>query len=165
MMSSTIQYKAHEGDRDAVESSLNLLKTMRDDGNMPAHDYYKQLVQLKCDLDHAAQQMSGNFIGSVSNGDRDSIHQSPQEASGNLGGLGFEARGTVAGLQLGEGLSFDPLKDLDMGAVLEVSAIQDFITQQLDETWAADDYASFYPTGFNGQEDCNVWDSGLLGTF
>lgn len=160
-----MQYKAHEGDRDVVESSLNLLKAMRDDGNMPALDYYKQLIQLKRDLDCAAQQLSGNPTATNVDGDRAGILQSSLEAGGDSVDLRSEARCPAAAL-LGEGLNFEAFQDLDMGAVLDVPSIQDFFAQkQPDAAWAVDESSSFDPGDFHGHEDFNLWDASLFGTF
>src|SRR5271168_4903501 len=59
MMSSTMQFKTLPTDGKAVESLRELLREMRDAGNMSAHDYYQELMECKGHLDQAREQMNG----------------------------------------------------------------------------------------------------------
>jgi hypothetical protein len=50
MMSLTMNFKTDNGDSDRVNRSLILLETMRNEGNMPAVDFFEQLSQVKDEL-------------------------------------------------------------------------------------------------------------------
>jgi hypothetical protein len=161
MMSSTMKYKTHEGDHGAVDFSLNLLKYMRDNGNLPAHDYYKQLKQLKRDLDHTAQQMNGNVTGPEQNGHRNNFHLA-QNASSNMGDLRLEA-GRLSTPSV-EWPNVNGIHHYNMGDVLRPSALQAFIAQQPDEAFTLDEDASFPPIDFTAYGDLNFFDASLYGT-
>lgn len=126
-----MQFKTHEGDSDAVEKSVSLLKNMRDAGNMPAHDYYEQLVQLNCDLLRAAEQMSGNPTAK-SNRDQKESHQLalPLAASSPF----VDVRSIASP---GGGLNFEAYEYYDTITVLDHPYIQDFLAQQPSEPSAA----------------------------
>lgn len=162
MMSSTMQYKAHEGDRDAVETSLSLLKAMRDDGNMPAHNYYDQLLQLKFDLDHAVEQIDTNSEAIQSDSDQSNGLQMLLAASGS--DIGTEAR-TTAGV-LGEGQTFGAFGNYDTSEVLNDPYIQNFLNQQQPYAHCMTDDIPSFPNGdLDGQFEFDFLDMNVLGNF
>jgi hypothetical protein len=165
MMSSTLQYKSHEGDHDKVVTSLSLLKGMRDGGSMPAHSYYEQLVQLKCDLDHAAEQIRGNFMVPQNNGDQISGLHLLVAASGTE--LGTENHG-ITGV-LDEGHTFSAFGNYDTGAVLNGPYIQHFLNQQQPYAQSLTDAIPSFPSDdFNGHFDFDFLDmneQNTLGVF
>jgi proline utilization trans-activator len=60
LMVATIAIKGdRDQDQDAVDTAWSLLRSMRDDGNLPAEEYYDQLLQLRTDLN----QVNGNGMG------------------------------------------------------------------------------------------------------
>ena len=162
MMSSTLQYKSHEGDHDNVVTSLNLLKGMRDGGNMPAHSYYEQLMQLKCDLDHAAEQIRRNFTMPQNSGDQSNGLHLLVAASGTE--LGLENHGI-----LDEGHNFSAFGNYDTGAVLNGPYIQHFLNQQQPYAQSLTDAIPSFPSDdFNGPFDFDFLDmneQNTLGTF
>lgn len=155
MMSSTMQYKAHEGDHDKVITSLSLLKSMRDGGNMPAHNYYYQLVQLKRDLDHASEQIRGNFTVPQNNGDQSNGLQLLVAASGSE--LETENRGMTGVLD--ERHNFSAFGNYDTGAVLNGPYIQHFLNQDQPDAQSLTDAIPSFPTDvFYGDFDFDSLD-------
>jgi proline utilization trans-activator len=155
MMASTIQYKAQEGDHDRVVTSLSLLKDMRDGGNMPAHNYYDQLVQLKRDLDHAAEQVRGNHTMPRSDGDQSHGIHLPVAASG--GELGIAHRGTPGLLH--DGQTSSAIGNYDTARVLNDPYIQNFLNQQQPYVQSLTDaIPSFPPDDFSGYFDFDILD-------
>lgn len=53
MISSAMKKSEQNTDMDAIGTAWSLLRYMRDDGNVPARDYYEQLEQLERDLAEA----------------------------------------------------------------------------------------------------------------
>lgn len=149
-----MQYKAHEGDHDKVVTSLSLLKGMRDGGNVPAHNYYEQLVQLKCDLDHAAEQIHGNFTVPQNNSDQSNGVHLLAAASGSE--LGTENRGMTG--VLGEGQNFSAFGNYDTREVLG-PYIQHFLNQQQPFAQSMTYTIPSFPTDdFNGHFDFDFLD-------
>lgn len=163
MMSSTIQYKSHEGDRGKVETSVKLLKTMRDDGNISAHNYYDQLMQLKDDLDHAVGNMDRNPTATYSGGHQSNGFQMRLAASGS--DVGTEVQ--TAPKLLNEGHSFGAFGNYyDTGEVLNVPYVQRFVnSQQLYEQCPTDAIPSFLTDDLSGFFDLDFLDMNAIGMF
>ncbi len=158
-----MQYKAYEGDRGKVETSLELLKTMRDDGNIPAHNYYDQLIQLKDDLDHAVELMNTDFTTTQSDGDQNNGLQMLLAASSR--DIGTEVHTT--GRLLSEGHSFGAFGNYyDTSAVLNDPYIQDFLNSQQPYAQFLTDTAPSFPVDdLNGFFDFDFLDVNATGTF
>jgi hypothetical protein len=137
-----MQYKAHEDDHDKVMTSLSLLKDMRDGGNIPAHDYYDQLMQLKSDLDHAAEQIRGNFTEPQNNGDQSNGLHLLVAASGTE--LGTDNRG-ITGV-LDDGQNFGAFRNYDTRMVLNGPYIQHFLNQQQPYAQSLTDAIASFPS-------------------
>lgn len=162
MMSSTMQYKSHEGDRGKVETSLKLLKTMRDDGNIPAHNYYDQLMQLKNDLDNAVEDMDRNFAVTKIDSHQSNGLQMLLAASGS--DLGTEVR--TAPRLLGEGQSFGAFGNYyDTSAVLNDPYIQDFLNSQQPYGQSLTDTIPFPTDDLSGYFDFDFLDMTATGMF
>jgi hypothetical protein len=71
MMSSAMNFKTDNGDSERVNRSLLLLETLRNEGNMPAVDFFEQLSQVKDELDQKRDRiptMTDPFISGESDG-------------------------------------------------------------------------------------------------
>jgi hypothetical protein len=71
MMSSMMNFETDNGDSDRVDRSFLLLETMRNEGNMPAVDFFEQLSQLRDELDQKKDTIptiADPFIAGESNG-------------------------------------------------------------------------------------------------
>ncbi len=165
MMAATLKFKSNESDADAVETSMSLLRSMRDDGNVPANDYYEQLVQLRCDLNHAREQMRGAIEGSQNGATESNGLQLLLAASGSFNDAGPSTPGaTRTDTTFGEGIPFGAPGDFDTGAALDDPFLQDFLAQKQPYTpWAPDSIGPF-PTGDpNGQWNFDWEDANLFG--
>jgi hypothetical protein len=162
MMSSTMNFKSHDNDSDAVETSLSLLKAMRDEGNMPAHDYYEQLVQLKSDLDRAKDQIMGSTILSPGVTAEDNGFQMLLAASGSVRNAeNLERNATSSAAMIGG--NFGASETFDTGAALNNPPLVDFMTLP----WTADSSTAFPDGDFEVQwnfdwENANLYG---IGTF
>lgn len=72
MMAAIISPHELNRDSDAVETAWSILGSMRDSGNVPASDYYDQLVQLKPTLDKLSNSSSKPSSGEHHNADEGS---------------------------------------------------------------------------------------------
>jgi hypothetical protein len=165
MMSSAMKFKDHDGDNDAVETSLSLLKAMRDDGNVPAVDYYGQLVLLKGDLERAQELMHGTAAktdtagGAVNDtgGDSNGLHDLLVAASTSFDNVG---NGTMS-----HEMAFSAIENFDTGAALDDPFLQGFLAQQQPYVaWDADPSLVFPSEDLSGQWTFDWEDANLFGT-
>lgn len=168
MMSSAMHCKAQDGDADIIDTSVNkLLKDMRDAGNMAAHDYYEQLNQLKSDLDHAREQMSGDLSGLQCGGDQSNGLQLPLAANDTFSHVGSSAPGTTAA-PMSEGTYFEDQASFDMGSAFDDPFMQGWLNpfaQQQPFELFMEEANSFPPSGdLNGQWIPQWANASLAGT-
>lgn len=163
MMSSAMQYKSHEGDRGKVETSLKLLKTMRDDGNIPAHNYFDQLMQLKDDLDHAVKHMRGYLTATEIDGQQSDGLQMLLAAGSS------DARTEIrtAPRLLRDAQSFGGLRsEYDTDAILLDPYVQDFLKSQQPYLQCSSDAIPYFPPDdFSWYFDDEFLDMNATGMF
>ena len=165
MMSSTMNFKSHDNDGGAVETSLSFLKAMRDEGNMPAHDYYEQLVQLKNDLDQAKDNMIGSTVMNPSVTAEENGLQMLLAASGSVRNAENLEQNTQSDAAMIGG-NFSASEIFDTGAALNNPPLLDFMTQQ-QLPWTADSSSAFSGGDFDVQwnfdwENANLYGIGAL---
>lgn len=161
MMSSTMNFKSHDSDSDAVETSLGLLKAMRDEGNMPAHDYYEQLVQLKSDLNQAKDKMIGSTILSPGVTAKEDGLQMLLAASGSGKNAENLEQNTSPGNAMIGG-NFTASEIFDTGAALNNPPLLDFMTQQ-QLPWTTNSSTTFPGGDFEAQWNFDWEDANLYG--
>jgi hypothetical protein len=122
---------------------------------MPAHSYYDQLVQLKCNLDDAAEQVRGRY--KMPRNDVDQSSGLHLLAAANSGELVTEHHGTPGLLHEGQNLS--AIGNYDTAAVLNDPCIQHFLNQQQPwEQSLTDAIPSFSTDDFAGHFDFDFLD-------
>jgi hypothetical protein len=163
MMSSTMQYKSHDGDRGKVETSLKLLRAMRDDGNIPAHNYYDQLMQLKDDLDNAVENMNRGFAAAEGDGHQSNGLQTSLAASSPNIGTGVQ----TAPRLLSNASSFgDFVNYYPTDAILLDPYVQDFLkSQQAYSQCSTDAITPFSTDNFGWYLDDEFLDMNASGMF
>lgn len=136
MMATTL--KSNITDDDAVKTSLSLLRSMRDDGNLSASDHYDLLRSLKIDLEEARKQAINNANGTVQPILNNSGLQTFTPTFNSIVEEGEQAGEAVVDTDLSnanetviaEAMTFGVFENLDSAAVLDDPFLQSFLAQQ-----------------------------------
>jgi len=130
MMSSSLRADDNHNDDDAVETAWSLLRSMRDDGNVPARSYYQQLIGLKTDIDRLREETKVLHESSSSAPDGANGLQMLLAASGSFN-VGHDAHpsSVSSSIMTNERLVPAMGDGLGVAAILDDPFLQDFLAQ------------------------------------